>query len=357
MNNTSLVRHLSPEKRSLLEQRLKESAHEFDCFPLSFAQERLWFLDQWQPNSPVYNVVASFRLRGELDVEALEESLNDILKRHEILRTVFSAVEGKPVQVVVPIMPLSFTLVDLSALSKTDRDDEAFKLTREEAQRPFNLSHGPLLRTSVIRLDEQEHLLLMTMHHIVSDGWSMGILVRELRTLYEAYSTGRRCMLPSLPIQYADFAAWQREWLQGEVLEQLLAYWKHQLAGAPGMLELPADRPRPKVQTFRGAIQSFVLPLTLSAALNDLSRREGVTLFMTLLASFQTLLHRYTRQTDIVVGSLIANRNHADIEVDRILCKHTHAAHRFVRQSQFPRTIESSAEYGFGGLRKPGSTL
>src|SRR5205085_4786410 len=244
----------------------------------------------------------------------LEQSLNEILRRHEALRTSFAMVEGHAVQVITPAGCLPLPLTDLSALPQGQREAQAQRLTTQEAQRPFVLAQAPLLRAQVLRLASQEHVLLLTMHHIISDEWSLQVLLRELSSLYAAYAAGQPSPLAELPLQYADFALWQRQWLQGEVLESELAYWQRQLAGAPALLELPTDRPRPAVQTFRGATHSFELSKPLSQALKKLSQREGVTLFMTLLAAFQTLLWRYTGQSDLVVGSPIANRTRAEIE-------------------------------------------
>ena len=281
---------------------------------LSFAQQRLWFLDQLRPDSPVYNVPVVFRLRGLLDVAALEHSLNEIVRRHKALRTTFATVDGRLIQVVAPVLSLTLPVVGLCEVPETEREASARQLLTEEVRRPFDLAHGPLLRATLLRLDAEEHVLLLMMHHIVSDDWSIKVFNQELAVLYEAFSAGKPSPLPELPIQYADFAVWQRQWLQGEVLEEQLSYWKQQLGGSLPVLELPTDRPRPAVQTFEGAIQSFVLSSDLTNALKALSRREGVTLFMTLLAAFRTLLYRYTGQWDILVGSPIANRNRAEIE-------------------------------------------
>ena len=281
---------------------------------LSFAQQRLWFIDQLEPQSAVYNVPGALRIRGTLDVAVLELSLNEIVRRHQALRTAFSIVEGQPVQVVSPSLRISLPVGDLTDRPATEREEEARRLAREEAQRPFDLARGPLLRVTLLRLGEQDHVLLLTMHHIVCDGWSMGVLYRELSLLYEAFSKGLPSPLSDLPIQYADFAVWQRQWLQGEVLETQLSYWKKQLEGVPAVINLPTDRPRPAVQSYRGARQSFELSEELTGALKILSRKHHVTVFMTLLAAFQTLLHRYTGQHDIVIGSPIANRNRTEIE-------------------------------------------
>jgi amino acid adenylation domain-containing protein len=282
--------------------------------PLSFAQQRLWFLDQLMPDAPIYNILLAYRVTGQLNVAALEQSLGEIVRRHEALRTTFTAVDGQPIQAITPEINLRLTVVDLQEIDETEREEEVQRLATQEAQQPFDLTTEPLLRVQLLRLDEAEHVLLLTMHHIVSDGWSLGVLMRELAVLYEAFSTGKPASLPELPIQYADFALWQREWLSEEVLESQLGYWKQQLGGELPVLELPTDRPRPPVQTYRGAKQSFELSKDLTDALKALSRREGVTLFMTLLAAFKTLLYRYTVQEDVIVGSPIANRNWAEIE-------------------------------------------
>jgi amino acid adenylation domain-containing protein len=282
--------------------------------PLSFAQQRLWFIDQLERGNSVYNFPAAVRLKGALNLVALKQSLNEIVKRHEVLRTTFAIVEGRPVQVIAPHLMLTLPIVDLRELPETERETEVQRLATNEARRPFDLAEGPLVRATVLRLDENEHVGLLTMHHIVSDGWSIGILIREVAILYEAFSSGRPTLLPELPIQYADFAHWQQHWLEGEVLENQLTYWKQQLGGAPPLLELPADHPRPRVQTFRGAHQSLTLPKNINDGLKALSRQQGVTLFMTLLAAFKILLHSYTSQNDLIIGTPIANRNRLEIE-------------------------------------------
>ena len=282
--------------------------------PLSFAQQRLWFLDQYEPNSSVYNIPSALRLKGSLDVAALEQSLNEIVRRHEALRTTFAAIDGEPVQLIAPALSISVPITDLTNHSASEREYEAQRIAMELAREPFDLSQGPLFRVLLLRLDKDDHVLVLSMHHIVSDGWSRGVFYRELSLLYQAYTQGNPSPLSELPIQYSDFAVWQRKWLQGEVLENQLSYWRKQLAGAPEMLKLPTDRPRPAVQSYRGANQSIELSQELTHRLQALSARHGVTLFMTLLAAFQTLLYRYTGQNDIVVGSPIANRNRAEIE-------------------------------------------
>jgi amino acid adenylation domain-containing protein len=281
-----------------------------ETLSLSYAQQRLWFLDQLEPNSSFYNIPAAVRLRGSLDLAALEQSFREVIRRHEALRTTFAVVNGVPVQLIDEAPEFTLAALDLGTFDEA----EVRQVATAESQQPFDLSTGPLLRASVLRLSEQEHVLLCTMHHVISDGWSMGVLIKELTTLYEAYATGQQSPLPELELQYADYAHWQREWLQGEVLDRQLNYWKQQLAGAPAVLELPADYPRPAVQSFRGAHQSLMLSLDLSNGLQALSQQEGVTLFMTLLAAFQTLLSRYSGQQEIVIGTPIAGRNRAETE-------------------------------------------
>jgi hypothetical protein len=281
--------------------------------PLSFDQQRLWFLNQLEPNSSFYNVSSRLRLTGWLDVAALLQSLNAIVCRHAVLRTTFTTLGGTPVQVISPSLNLPLPVVDLSDRSETERGEEALRLAAAEAQNLFDLAEGRCFAT-LIRLGHNDHVVVLTLHHIVCDGWSMGVLYHELCVLYPAFSKGLPSPLPDLSIQYADFAVWQREWLQGEALEFQLSYWKKQLEGAPTVINLPTDRSRPAVQSYRGAEQSIELSKELTGALKMLSRKQSVTLFMTLLAAFQTLLHRYTGQHDIVVGSPIANRKRTEIE-------------------------------------------
>ena len=281
--------------------------------PLSFAQQRLWFLDQLVPNNPFYNVPAALRLTGSLNFSALQQTFNEIVRRHEALRTTLAVVSGQPVQRIAAAFHLPINVVDLRNLPKESLQTETNRLTAEEAQRSFNLSNDLLLRVTLLQLDDAEYLLMLNMHHIVSDGWSIGVLIQELGALYTAFASEKPSPLPALSIQYADFAKWQREWLQGEVLETQLAYWRQQLNGI-SMLNLPADRPRPAIQSYRGKRQFLQLSKQLSEALETLSQREGVTLFMTMLAAFKTLLYHYAQQEDIVVGSPIANRNRSEIE-------------------------------------------
>lgn len=283
-------------------------------FPVSFAQQRLWLLDQLQPNNPAYNIPAAIRVKGRLNVGILARCLKEIVRRHEVLRTTFATQEGEPVQVIAPILTLSFPLVDLSGLAATLREDEVRRWVREETLRSFDLRRGPLLRATVLRLAPETHIILFTMHHIISDGWSVVVLIREMAGLYLACDANKPSPLPELTIQYADFAQWQRDWLQGEVLETQLNYWSCQLAGLAVNLDLPTDYPRPPVLTSKGSIHTFSLDSPLKESLLGLSHRQGVTLFMTLLAGFQIWLHRWSGQEDIVVGSPVANRTRAELE-------------------------------------------
>ncbi|HYV13038.1 MAG TPA: amino acid adenylation domain-containing protein [Pyrinomonadaceae bacterium] len=282
--------------------------------PLSYAQQRVWFMDQLEADNFFFNVPAAFRLVGKLKPELLERTLNEVVRRHESLRTTFAEAGGELAQRIAPSLRIELPIQDLSELPEAERDTRVRQLADEEARRPFNLAHGPLLRAKLLRLGDEEHVALVTMHHIVSDGWSMGVLVREVSALYEAFASGLPSPLPELPIQYVDYAAWQRRWMQGELLEEQLSYWKSHLAGRPETLQLPTDRPRPPVQTYSGASQSLALPPSLAESLNNLCRQENATLFMLLLATFNVLLHRYTGQTDVVVGTDVANRNRVEIE-------------------------------------------
>jgi amino acid adenylation domain-containing protein/FkbM family methyltransferase len=282
--------------------------------PLSFAQQRLWFLHRLEPDNPVYNLSTAFRLTGRLDISAVRWSLDEVVRRHEALRTTVAEVDGEAVQIIAESLSVALSLIDLHELPAAERESDVRRLAEQEAQRPFDLTSGPLLRAVLLRLADDEHVMLFTMHHIVSDGWSMGLLVQEVTALYEAYVAGQPSPLVSLPIQYADFAVWQREWLQGEALDEQLDYWKRQLGGDLPALELPADKPRPAVQSFRGEHRFLQLSASLSEAIKELSRREGATLFMTLLAAFDLLLYRCTGQQDILIGTPSANRNRAETE-------------------------------------------
>ncbi|MCC5603472.1 non-ribosomal peptide synthetase [Nostoc favosum] len=291
-------------------------------FPTSFAQQRLWFLDQLAPGNAFYNVSTALRLKGSLNFTAFKQTFNEIVRRHETLRTTFVMVEQQPVQVIAPSLTIPLPLIDIRNFDQ-ERETQVRRIATAEAQHPFNLTTGPLLRVKLLQLDEAEYVLLLNLHHIVADGWSIGVLIRELGVLYKTFVEDKRCLmstlLPQLPIQYADFAQWQREWLQavGEngcsPLQTQLAYWQKQLDGV-SVLNLPTDRVRPAIPTYRGAKQFLELPHSLTQALEALSYQEDVTLFMTMLAAFQTLLYRYTQQEDIVVGSAIANRNRSELE-------------------------------------------
>ncbi|QSQ16101.1 non-ribosomal peptide synthase/polyketide synthase [Myxococcus landrumensis] len=284
------------------------------ALPLSFAQQRLWFLDQLQPGNSTYNIPWVLKLSGSLNSDALLQSLRALTQRHEVLRTHFSVLDGRPVQIIQDHARLDMPLVDLSALSEQERSTETQRLIREEALHSFDLSRGPLVHTTLVRLGHDEHLLLATVHHIVSDGWSIAVIVRELAAFYRQYCGGESAQLPSLPIQYADFSVWQRQWLAGDVLDQEIAWWRQHLEGASPSLELLTDRPRPAVQAYRGALLTFSLSREVTQAVKALAQREGATPFMVLLASFQLLLSRYSGQDDISVGSPIANRNRSETE-------------------------------------------
>ncbi|MEG3833750.1 amino acid adenylation domain-containing protein [Microcoleus sp. Z1_C3] len=317
---------LSPQKRELLLQRLnqkKESvslekilpqSRESNTFPLSFAQQRLWFFEQLNPGNFTYHILAAVRLTGTLDATSLDRSLNELVKRHEVLRTAFKTINGQPVQAIASNLELQILEIDLRSLPETERSREVERLIAAEAKLAFDLSQAPLLRAKLLHLSDSNWVLLLSTHHIIFDAWSMGIFIQELATFYQAFCTGKPSPLPELSVQYADFASWQRQWLQGEVLETQLAYWKKQLGGNLPVLNLPTDRPRSAVQTFRGAVHKFTIPKAIAEEIAQLSQREKATLFMTLLAAFKTLIYRYTGQEDILVGSPIANRNRREIE-------------------------------------------
>lgn len=281
--------------------------------PLSFAQQRLWFLDRFEPGGHAYNMPGAVRISGLLDQAALEKSLEEIVRRHETLRTTFPLRGGEPVQVVAVPAPPNLPVTDLRELPLGEREAQLDEILTREAHEPFDLARGPLLRVKLVRQADDEHVLLVTMHHIVSDGWSLDLFLKELVILYQAYTEGMESPLPQLPIQYADFASWQRKWLKDEKLSSLLAYWVKQLKGAPPV-ELPTDHLRPATRSYNGAKQSVMLPQSLTDNLKRLSREEGVTLFMVLAAAFKVLLYRYSGQMDIVIGTVSANRNQADIE-------------------------------------------
>jgi len=323
---TSQRPELSDGKRAALEKRLRNALKNQSRAPaiprrapggkapLSFAQQRLWFFDQLEPGSPLYNMPTALRLRGRLNVAALQRALSVIVARHESLRTRFDAEDGFPMQMIDAMAPMELPVVDLLSEPESQREETLRRRLNEEAKRPFDLSRGGLIRAQVFRLGEMEHALLVNMHHIVSDAWSLGVFFRELSAFYEAFHEGRDLTLPELPVQYADYATWQREWLQGEVMEKQLAFWKQHLAGAPQFLELPADQPRPPTPSFRGSHAERLLAGPLAEELKRLGQAEGATLFMTLLSALNVLLHRYTRQTRLIIGSPIAGRTQRETE-------------------------------------------
>src|SRR5438874_1501398 len=321
---------LSPAKRSLLELRLmrknrRQSARSMtiprqpnrESAPLSYNQQGLWVLNQLMPGTSLYHTPMAVRLTGNLDVAALKNALDMVIARHDALRTTFGIVDGSPTQVVAKSLALDMPIIDLIEIPRPGRDAEALRLLQDEAGRPFDLSQGPLIRSVLLRLAEQVHVLLVTTHHIVTDGWSVGIFQRELSELYEAMVVEQPSSLPPLPIQYTDYSVWQRQWFEGDVYQSQLAYWKKQFATLPPVLELPTDHPRPGVQAyraFRGAQHTSSLSKQLTHDLKQLCRKENVTLFMTLMAAFQVLLHRYTGEEDIVVGTPIAGRRMPETE-------------------------------------------
>jgi FkbH-like protein len=325
---SELMAGLSPEQRELFllqlnklyqkdvsqQEQIIPRRSDLGSFPMSFAQQRLWFIDQLDPGNPAYNISAAVRLTGPLDVDVLEQSINEVVGRHEALQAVFKSMDGKSVQVLAPNLTLTLPVVDLRESTKADQEAEARQRAAEAARYAFDLAQGPLLRASLLRLDVEEHIVLFTMHHIISDGWSMGVLVREIGAFYKALSSGRQPLLSELPIQYADFAAWQREWLQGDVLASKLSYWQSKLDGIPLSLEMPTDRPRPAIQIFQGALHEVVLPDDFVESLHTFCHRQEVTLFMVMLAALKVALFKWTGQADIVVGTVVANRNRAEIE-------------------------------------------
>lgn len=296
---------LQPEKRALLSLKLN---------PMSFAQQRLWFLDQLDPGASAYNLFTGYRLSGPLDISALERSLSEIMRRHEVLRTNFAMIEGRLVQILNPARPIELPLVDLTEVPESEREARLLQLANEEAQSPFDLARGTPLRATLVKLAREEHVSFLTVHHIVFDGWSMGIFLREMAVLYDVFSRGVVCPLRDLPMQYGDFARWQRQTLQGTRLEEIIAYWRKQLRAAPPLLELPTDRPRTAMQSFSGTQMPFDLSPALSDSLRALSRQEDVTLFMLLLAAFKVVLCRYSGQENIVVATPVAGRDRSEIE-------------------------------------------
>ncbi|MFE4108625.1 condensation domain-containing protein, partial [Almyronema epifaneia] len=306
-------------KRQLLADLLQKQAKNAKVpspltVPLSFAQQRLWFLDQLEPGSAAYNIAFEINLTGTLQVAALTQALNQVVHRQEALRTAFHPVAGQSVQVILPTLQLALPLVDLQGLPVAQQTVEVTRLAAADARCPFDLTRAPLLRVTLVRLAAQQHVLLLTMHHMIADGWSMKVLFQELATHYGAFSKGQPSPLPPLPIQYADFAVWQQQQLQGERLDQQLTYWRSQLQGSLPVLKLPIASPRSAASNSQGAIHQFSLSEKLTQALKTFSQRQNVTLFMTLLTAFKILLYRYSGQPDILIGTPIANRNRTELE-------------------------------------------
>lgn len=310
---TALERLIKEQKRGRGRMPIARRPSADEPVPLSFAQQRLWFLNQLAPGNPFYNVDLAIPIVMRLDADILRQSLQEIVRRHEALRTAFESIDGEPVQRVRAELALPLPVIDLRHLPESEREQEALRLAADDARRTFDLQSPPLVRTTLLQLGEEHYVFLLTMHHIVCDGWSMGIFFGELMTLYGAFEAGQPSPLPELPIQYADFSIWQRRWLAGGELDAQLAYWRRQLADLP-TLELLADRRRPMGGTFQGALHWFAVPAPVHAKLRAIGHQHGATLFMTLLAVFQVLLHRYTGQSDIVVGSPIASRTRPEIE-------------------------------------------
>ncbi len=309
-----LLNKLSPEKRRLLELKLKQKGNLANAFPLSYAQQRLWFLQQLEPESTAYHIPAAVRLKGQLDIDALQKSFKEIIKRHEILRTTFTTINGTPMQVVAAHMPLHLKQTDLSHLPSEQREAQMRTLLEEENNRPFDLTKGPLLRLHLIKMSENDHVLHILMHHIISDGWSVNVFVKEFSILYRGFLQGQPVQLPPLKIQYADFAVWQKKKLESEIKEKQLTYWKQKLGGSLPVLELPADHPRPAVKSYRGSHRKSSITGALVTQTRKMAAEHQTTVFMTLLAAFYALLYRYTQQEDMCVGIPIANRNRAETE-------------------------------------------
>ncbi|MFH0341845.1 MAG: condensation domain-containing protein, partial [Chromatiales bacterium] len=325
MNN--LVNRMPPGARALFEAKLRQKSAakqytvptlprsgEAQAFAQSFAQQRLWFLCQWEPHSAFYNISSALKLEGELDVATFERCINEIVKRHESLRTSFTTQGNEAVQIIHPSADVKVSFVDLRGFSPSERDAEMRRLAAEESERPFDLSRAPLIRVLLLQLEDMRYVTLTTLHHIISDGWSIGVFYREVAALYQAFARSEPFSLSELPIQYPDYAVWQRGHLSEEVLKPQLAYWKKQLSGAPPLLELPTDRPRPGLQSFKGARLSRMLDKALLDAVKTVGQADRATLFMTLLAAFSVLLSRCCRSDDIVIGSPIAGRTRTETE-------------------------------------------
>ena len=317
---------MKSEKARLLELMLKEKGIELrrptsiprrrtskPC-PLSFAQQRLWFLDQMGSGLTVYNMPYPVRVQGKLNIKILEDTFTEIIRRHESLRTKFINLDGEPKQVISAPCQFRLPVVDLRGLADKRRESEMLSLVRQEANYPFDLANGPLLRVCLLHLDAEDYAVLFTMHHIICDGWSLTVMLNEINRVYEVFCSGIGSPLPELPVQYADFACWQRQWLQGVVLEEHLSFWRERLEGRPSILELPTDYPRPAIKTYHGASLGMSLPAALHNKLKQLCRDEEVTLFSCLLAAFHVVLYRYTGEEDIVIGTSVANRTSPETE-------------------------------------------
>ena len=321
------IENLPPEKRALLLRRLRmkreseadkaQIGRRIDLheYPLSYAQQRLWFLSQIEPDSPFYNIPGALRLHGELEPDALAHALNEIIQRHEVMRARLRTENGAPVQDVVDEQTLDLPVIDLRSFSGIAQDKQVEALVQKEGAWLFDLQLGPLIRACLLRLAEQEYILLVTLHHIIADGWSMGVLIAELQALYDScVQGGKPCLLPDLAIQYADYAAWQRNWLDSGGADEQLSFWRQKLADAPPLLELPLDHPRPAILSHRGRHVKFALSAGLSVRLKALAKEQNATLFMVLLAGFLAMLYRYTSQEDINIGTPVANRNRVETE-------------------------------------------
>jgi amino acid adenylation domain-containing protein len=319
---------LSAKKQMLLEMLMKErrkaessgekqaiqKRNQADPLPLSFAQQRLWFLEQMNPGSPAYNIPSAVLMKGRLDLNALTESFNQVIRRHEVLRTVFRMTDGRPFQVILPELKINMPVYDLTGVSGEDQMEEAGKIITEDNLKPYDLNNGPLIRILLIKLQEEENVLCLNMHHIISDGWTLQILMREVSALYSACSSGKASAVPEPPIQYGDYTVWQREWVQGDTLKKQMDYWVKKLTGSQGVLELPTDFQRPPVQGFKGARQHLEIPAGLVGELSVLAQKKGATLFMILLTALKIVLHKYSGQSEIIVGTPIAGRNRTELE-------------------------------------------
>jgi len=323
-NLSERISALSPTQRALFEARLKQQSLDarkalaqsqaiprrqpLNNCPLSYDQERLWSLNQSAEGNPAYVIYTASRLEGRLDVAVMQRAINEIVRRHEILRATFAMIDGSPVMVIAPQLQLPLPVDDLMSLPASERLQEAMRRVNLAAGKAFDLSCGPLVRVGLLRLDEQDHVFYINLHHTITDRWSAVLVEEELAVLYDAFSKGEPSPLAEMPVQFPDFAAWQRQWLQGETLAAQSVYWQQQLADAPLVLQLPTDHPRPPVQQFRGAREHILIPKRLLAALKSLSQREGATMFMTMLAAYNLLLYRYSQQGDILIGLTISNR-------------------------------------------------